>query len=278
MTDWVQARAQCSVELVFANLVSGIQSDVATMTEILTVKGYRSRITAEVNPDRVLVARSDPGPEIRQVEFIRGKGAIEVRIGGTRAHEAVPRFTPGGECRVFVKTSGGEMELCAALAVNIAGLVAAAAWLIFWHKHERRGQQRHPEPLPTPIRREDRPEIRGKAYGFHVGIAGSSHAPGAAASALLTCNLHLTNHQPTPTNIRSIKVDGSNLGRPVLITEVKITWPKSGAVTLLQGIETHVDVGMFVWFPGASREDLADIVWPRLQITVVDAFGGEHPL
>lgn len=111
--DWVTARSNCSLAIIFERLKASVQEDVAKRQE-LTPKsefGYRYGFRTDLGPNRISVVLEGPAvTEPESLVFYLRKDSIEVVDGkGALKFKATPTINDEGECRL--KVAGQEKDL-----------------------------------------------------------------------------------------------------------------------------------------------------------------------
>jgi len=102
---WVEARLNCCVEKVFAQLQAGVTNDVAEINVASSTEGTKFEVSPHGN--RFLVLREGKG--VRKVEFVIDKNVISVLAEDKPHFSAAPTMNPQGKCVLIV--NGQEFEL-----------------------------------------------------------------------------------------------------------------------------------------------------------------------
>lgn len=105
MLDWVRARAECSIDMVFARLQLGLTSDIATINELNKGRDCLFSLYKEKNGFLVTKAGNFP---VRKVLFSLEAGAIKVETE-RGSFLALPGLNMPGRCLLVI--DGKELEL-----------------------------------------------------------------------------------------------------------------------------------------------------------------------
>jgi hypothetical protein len=103
--DWVKARAQCSLGVIFRKLKAAAARDVDSINAIFAETKTASVVELSELSDRFLVIKQG-----RSAEFKLTASSISINVDeGRRELAAVPALNPEGDCRLLV--NGNELEL-----------------------------------------------------------------------------------------------------------------------------------------------------------------------
>jgi hypothetical protein len=128
-----------------------------------------------------------------------------------------------------------------------------------------------------------RPEIHGEAFGFQVKMRGDDYEP-RSCSATIEFSLDLCNYRPIFTNLAGIQINGTAINPPASFSEsslaamvsqldlasVRPELPMGKRITAKWAVDIEVK--------GANWGDFDSFNVERMQICVVDGFGGHHKI
>jgi hypothetical protein len=107
--DWVTARASCSIGSVFEHLRDETKADVAVISKLLELNGYKANFTFESEQESFMVSRATNGKsDFASVKFSRKEKAITVSKSGTVFLAATLTINNERQCRLVV--NGQELE------------------------------------------------------------------------------------------------------------------------------------------------------------------------
>lgn len=110
--DWVTARSNCSVVMIFERLKSAVQDDVNKRQQLRRKSefGYQYGFSVDIDQTRISVILKEPTAPAEAVVFYLKEDSIDVVNGsGKHKFKATPTINDEGECRL--KVSGQEREL-----------------------------------------------------------------------------------------------------------------------------------------------------------------------
>lgn len=120
-----------------------------------------------------------------------------------------------------------------------------------------------------------KPEIKGEASAFQVGMKGPTQANGKLITgAECTFRIVACNHRQVETSIRSVVLDGSLLSPPVTFSTLEPGIPFVAPITFKYGIH-HA---MFFRCHATIEGPGTDIKLNNLKVGITDGLGLYHPI
>jgi len=182
---------------------------------------------------------------------------------------------------VLQQTIKKEADVAQALKYGAWATLGIAVFMIFvaqyevW-KHEREEREKE-------VGKNQRPEIKGEAYGFELDRLGmqsqTQDAQGIwSSSAAIIFRICVCNHRPVPTNMIDVRLDGSAVNWPIKFGSCSLPQGTPVAVCLEHGYSKVFLVKSTVEVDSFRLDEIGEMSLEYLGVSVIDGFGGVHPL